>query len=148
MPNSYGPIQMFFVPETARTAGVLLPAGNSGADNFTTRYLGKERFVLKIVRSRDDRPDTVLARETPSEEFDVVEVQQLRPTPQVVKIYINSDRLVTRVVSETRRGGVSSVQDVSLIYLKPAQKFDPSEFEFKLPPGAHPLELKQAPPRQ
>ncbi|MCW3051150.1 MAG: hypothetical protein JWN14_320 [Chthonomonadales bacterium] len=147
-PNSYGPIQMFFAPETARTAGVLLPNGNSGADNFATRYLGKERVVLKIVRSKDDPPNALLARETPAEEFDVVEVQQLRPTPQVVKIYINADKLITRVVSETRRAGISNIQDVSLLYLKPAQKFDPSEFAFRLPAGALPLEFKQAPPKQ
>ena len=147
-PNSYGPIQMFFAPETARTAGVLLPTGSSSADNFATRYLGKERVVLKIVRSKDDPSDSVLARETLSEEFDVVEVQQLRPTPLVVKLYINADRIVTRVVSETRRAGISNIQDVSLLFLRPAQKFDPSQFAFKLPAGARPLDFKPAPPKQ
>jgi len=147
-PNSYGPIQMFFAPESARTAGVLMSTANSGVENFMTRYLGKERVVLKIVRSKDDPPGVVLARETPSEEFDVVEVQQLRPTPQVVKIYINADKLVTRVVSETRRAGISNIQDVSLLYLKPSQRFDPAEFAFKLPMGARPLEFKPAPAKQ
>lgn len=146
-PNSFGPILMFFAPETARTAGVLLPTGSS-ADNFTTRYLGKERAVLKIVRSKDDPPDAVLARETPSEEFDVVEVQQVGPNPQAVKIYINADKIVTRVVSQTRRAGVLNIQDVSLLYLKPAQKFDPSEFAFTLPVGAHPLDFKPMPAKQ
>jgi len=144
-PNSYGPIQMFFAPETARTAGVLMLPANVSADNFTSRYLGKERVVLKIQRSKDDPPGVVLARETPAEEFDVVEVQQSRPAPQVVKIYINSDKLVTRVVSETRRAGISNIQDVALLYLKPAQKFDPSEFAFTLPAGARPLEFKPTP---
>lgn len=142
-PVGYPPILMFFAPETARTAGVLLPGGNSGADNFATRYLGKERVSLKLARTKQD-PDGKVA---PPEEFDVIEVRQLRPTPQAVKLYINADKVVTRVVSESRRGNVSTVQDVSLLDLKPAQKFDAAEFAFELPPDARPYVFKPVAPR-
>ncbi|MCW3053334.1 MAG: hypothetical protein JWN14_2504, partial [Chthonomonadales bacterium] len=56
--------------------------------------------------------------------------------------------MVTRIVSETRKGGVSTIQDVTLVHVKPAQKFDLSEFTFELPKGARPLADRPAPPRQ
>jgi outer membrane lipoprotein-sorting protein len=147
-PIAYGPILMFFAPEVARTAGTLPMPGVDITGNYATRYLGKERVVLKIAHSKQDPPGTSTAKETAPEEFEVVEVRQLRPTEQAVKVYINADGLVTRVVSEVRRGGVSTIQDVALLNVRPAQKFDPSEFAFELPPGARPYEFKAAPPRK
>jgi hypothetical protein len=65
-----------------------------------------------------------------------------------MKLYINADKIVTRVVSETRLGGASTIQDISLLNLRPAQKFDPAEFAFELPADARPYVFKPAPPRQ
>jgi outer membrane lipoprotein-sorting protein len=147
-PSAYGPILMFFAPETARTGGVLPMPGAINSDDFATRYLGKERVVLKIAHSKQDPPGTSVGKETLPEEFDVIEVRQLRPTQLAMKLYINADKIVTRVVSETRRGGVSTIQDVSLLNLKPAQKFDPAEFAFELPADARPYVFQPAPARK
>ena len=146
--GAYAPILIFFAPETARTAGVIPAEPAAGADNFATRYLGKERIVLKPARAAQEQGGKAAGQGNASEEFDVVEVRQLRPTAQALKLYINADKMVTRVVSETRRGGVLTIQDVSLINLRPGQKFDASEFVFELPVGAHPYVLKPAPPRR
>ena len=144
--GSYAPLLMFFAPETVRTAGAIPLPGNTGADNFATRYLGKERVVPKAFRGKQET-GAPATRET-AEEFDVVEVRQLRPTPQAIKLYINSDKLVTRVVSESRKNNILTIQDVSLLNLKPAQKFDAGEFAFSLPPNARPYVFKPAPIRQ
>ncbi len=147
-PSAYAQVLMFFAPETIRTAGALLPSENSGADNFSTRYLGKERLVLKVVGNRQDPVNTAGSRDRTAEEFDVVEIRQLRPTPQAVKLYINADRIVVRVISEARRGNQASIQVVSLLNLKPGQVFNPSEFVFALPANARPFVPKSAPPRK
>ena len=147
-PSDYPPILMFFAPETARTAGGIPTPENSGADNFATRYLGKERVVLKPARNRQEVANQVNGKGAVAEEFDVIEVRQLRPMLMVVRLYINADKIVTRVIAETRIAGVSKIKDVSLINLKPFQKFDPSEFAFQLPADARPLVFKQVSPRQ
>jgi hypothetical protein len=142
--GDYAPILMFFAPETARTAAAIQAPAYSGADNFVTRYLGKERVTLKVARRQ---PGEASSGQTSPEEFDVVEVRQLRPQPQAVKLYINADKMVTRVVSESRRGTISTVQDISLLHLKPVQRFEASEFAFELPANARPYALPPAPPR-
>ncbi len=148
-PGAYAPILMFFAPETAKTAGVLpMPGVSGGAENFATRYLGRERVVLKIARGRQEQGGAPAGKETVAEEFDVVEVRHLRPTPMAVKLYINADRLVTRAVSETRHGSVSTIQDVSLLNVKPARKFTDTDFAFDLPANARPYEFKPSAPRK
>ncbi len=139
-PSSYAPLLMFFAPETVRTAGTILSDADSLPNNFATRYLGKERVFPRVVQGSKayDRSKAGKA----SEEFDVVEVRQLRPTPQAMKLYINADRLVTRVVSETRRGTILNIQDVTLVNLKLGQKFDAGEFVFELPKDARPYAVK------
>ena len=146
-PTAYTPILLFFAPETARTAGVIPPDGADVSDNFVLRYLGKERVAIRPVRSTPESGGTTTGREAAPQEFDVIEVRQLRPTPQSVKLYINSDKMVTRVVSETRKGNVSTIQDVSLLHVKLGQKFDASQFAFSLPANARPFALRPAPSR-
>jgi outer membrane lipoprotein-sorting protein len=146
-PSSYGPILMFFAPETARSGGFILAPGSVLSEDFATRYLGKERVVPKAARGKQEGGGPSAGNTRP-EEFDVVEVLQLRPTQQALKLYINADKIVTRVVSETRRGGISTIQDVVLLHVKTAQKFDTSEFAFELPKGARPYAQRPAaPPR-
>lgn len=146
-PTSYGPILMFFAPETARSAGVILAPGSALSENFATRYLGKERVVPRAMPGKQEG-GSAASKEARAEEFDVVEVRQLRPTQQALKLYINADKMVTRIVSETRKGGVSTIQDVTLVHVKPAQKFDMSAFAFELPKGARPLTYRPTPPRK
>lgn len=143
-PTSYAPILMFFAPETARTGGAFVASGAPLSDNFATRYLGKERVVPKAMPAKPEGAGGA-ARDARPEEFDVVEVRQLRPTVQSLKLYINADKMVTRVVSETRKGGVVTTQDVTLLHVKPAQKFDAAVFAFELPKGARPLMERTAP---
>lgn len=143
-PSAYGPILMFFAPETTRTAGTIPSASDDPANNFATRYLGKERVFSKAAGGGKESGGAAAAKETASEEFDVVEVRQLHPTLQAIKLYINSDKIVTRVVSETRRGSISTIQEVVLLNLKPRQKFDLAEFVFELPKNARPYSVKPA----
>ena len=145
-PTSYPPILMFFAPETVRTGGAFVASGAPLLDNFATRYLGKERWVPKAMPGKPDDGGAAAGASRP-EECDVVEVRQLRPTVQALKLYINADKLVTRVVSETRKGGVVTTQDVTLVHVKPAQKFDAAVFAFELPKGARPLMVRSAPAR-
>lgn len=138
-PGSYAPVLIFFAPETARTAGTIPTEANSAPSNFAVRYLGKERAAPKSVRSTS-AGGGVPARTEP-EEFDVVEVRQLRPLPQAIKLYINADHLVTRVVSEMRRDSNVTTQDIWLLNVKASQKFTPSEFVFDLPANARPFKI-------
>ena len=145
-PGAYGPVLMFFAPDTARTAGLLLSGPNGDPDNFATRYLGRERVVLSRDRGKQDGGAAAGSKES-AQEFDVVEVRQLRPAPQAFKLYITADKLVARVVSETRKGGVSTTQEISLLNIRPNAKFDPAEFAFQLPPNARPFAIKPPPQR-
>ncbi len=138
--SAYAPILMFFAPETARTAGVVLGSTPVAVPaNFTTRYLGKERINLKEDHGKDatSSPDG-------SREYDVVEVRRLKPAPQAYRLYINADKLVSRYVTELRRGTLLSIQEVTLINIKLGQAFTDSDFAFTLPPDARPYQDKPA----
>lgn len=144
-PGAYPPVLTFFAPDTARTGGAFVLGSAANSENFASRYLGKERVAFKALHIKQMQGQPV-SKET--EEFDVVEVRQFKPVPQSVKLYINADKLVVRVVSETKRGNIATIQDVSLVDIRLGQRFDLSEFTFTLPPNARPYVFKPAPVNQ
>ncbi len=139
--GAYAPVLMFFAPETIRTAGVLLAPPATTAENFTARYLGKER-----VKQKEEHTRTAQDGVDGSREFDVVEVRRLRPSPQAFRLYINGDKMVTRFVTEIRRGNLLTIQDVALVNVKTGVNFSDSEFACELPKDARPYQTKPLPP--